>query len=112
MRPRFGAVSGGHSGDYGIGFTSPVNLAMLPIQNLKIDQQLIPRSQNDGGCSEIIQAIIALEKKIPIEVVTEGVENEVLQEHLMRWGCDYQQGFHICHPLSLEEVMKFLGPQK
>lgn len=98
--------------DYGSGYTSLANLSLLPIQGIKIDRLLISKLQSDEVSSEIVKAIIALGKKIQIKIVAEGVEDEVSQEQLVKWGCDYLQGYHICRPLPVDEITAYFTDRK
>lgn len=60
----------------------------------------------------IVKSIIDLAHNLGLVVVAEGVENEVVRNHLTRLGCDSLQGYHISVPLPVDQLEAFLANKK
>jgi len=41
-------------------------------------------------------------------VVAEGVEDQIVLDHLIELGCDMAQGYHLARPLAKDELLKLL----
>ena len=93
--------------DFGTGYSNLAYLMRLPIASLKIDQSFIGPLDQEGGTTEIVQAIILLAKNLGLRVIAEGVETAVQVDALKRLKCDAVQGFIYSGPLSYEELNKF-----
>lgn len=95
--------------DFGTGYSSLAYLRRHDIDCLKIDKSFIDTiGANDSG-TEIAETVIAMAKKLGIEVVAEGVETQVQHETLSRLGCDYVQGYLYAKPLPASELTAILA---
>ncbi|GGF69475.1 EAL domain-containing protein [Alteromonas lipolytica] len=94
--------------DFGAGFTSFSYLSKLPIDTLKLDKILIDNLHQDSLRQEFIQNLIASCKKLGIEVVAEGVEEEADLLCLQTMGCDKIQGFIYSKAVSRQDFEKLL----
>jgi len=81
--------------DFGTGFSSLVQLHRMPFTELKIDKSIIAEIDSSDGARTIARSIIDLAHNLGLEVCAEGVENEVVLQHLMDFGCDSAQGYHF-----------------
>ncbi len=94
--------------DFGTGFSSLSYLKHFPIDTLKIDRSFIrdvPRGPKDTA---ITKTIIALGRRLQLNVVAEGVETEEQLQFLKSRKCAEVQGYLIGRPLSLEEAERML----
>jgi EAL domain-containing protein (putative c-di-GMP-specific phosphodiesterase class I) len=55
-----------------------------------------------------VKAIVALAKGLGIETVAEGVETEQSWITLHNLGCDVAQGYLVCRPVPLRELVEWL----
>lgn len=94
--------------DFGTGYSSLAQLKNLPISSLKIDRSFIWDMENNRNDTHITESIIAMSKKIGVEVIAEGVEKEVQLAILKKAGCDIAQGYYISRPLPFSDFKKFL----
>jgi EAL domain-containing protein (putative c-di-GMP-specific phosphodiesterase class I) len=94
--------------DFGTGYSSLAYLRRHDIDCLKIDKSFIDTiGANDSG-TEIAETVIAMAKKLNIEVVAEGVEAQVQHDTLSRLGCDYVQGYLYSKPVSAQQLTAML----
>lgn len=90
--------------DFGTGYSSLAYLQRFPIQKLKIDRSFINDIQTDNNDAAIAKTIIGLAHNMQLQVIAEGVENEVQAEWLRRRGCDQAQGFLYAKPLTPNQL--------
>jgi EAL domain-containing protein (putative c-di-GMP-specific phosphodiesterase class I) len=50
-----------------------------------------------------VEAIIALARKLKLDIVAEGVEHETQRNFLIHGGCSSMQGFLLGRPLPIAE---------
>ena len=84
--------------DFGTGYSSLSLLRKLPLDQLKIDQSFVSRIEHDEGDDKLVQSIIALGKKLGMNVLAEGVEERAQERILSEHGCDEFQGFLYGRP--------------
>lgn len=92
--------------DFGVGYSSLSYLKSLPVKTLKVDRSFVADVTANPDLESIVDAIIALGRKLSLHVVAEGVETEAQVALLRRLGCHTLQGFHLCRPkdaVALEE---------
>jgi len=92
--------------DFGTGYSCLSYLKQFPIDVLKIDRTFV----NDIGVSEDGQAIcgviLSIAKRLGLESVAEGIENERQLEFLVAQGCEYAQGFYFGRPMKPEDLRR------
>ena len=86
--------------DFGTGYSSLAYLNRYPFHALKIDRSFVDALGIEQERTAIVEAIIGMARALGLEVIAEGVENEVQLAELSRLGCDYAQGhlFHAAMP--------------
>jgi diguanylate cyclase (GGDEF)-like protein len=92
--------------DFGTGHSSLSQLAVLPVDELKIDRSFI--AQAAGGTATILTSTIELGHSMGLKVVAEGVEEGNAWNLLRRLGCDFAQGYLISPPLAAAEIPAFV----
>ena len=95
--------------DFGTGYSSLAYLNRFPFHALKIDRSFVDALGIEQERTAIVEAIIGMARALSLDVIAEGVENEVQLAELKRLGCDYAQGhfFHAAMPEA--EVGRMLG---
>jgi diguanylate cyclase (GGDEF)-like protein len=98
--------------DFGTGYSSLGYLSQLSVDEIKIDRSFVHRVTRDPKNLALVRATIDMGHALGASVIAEGVENAATLELLDRLGCDGAQGFHICKPLSVPALERWLrrGP--
>lgn len=84
--------------DFGTGYSSLAYLHNLPVHVLKIDRQFVSRLQEGCRDSRIVTAILGIAEAMSLEVVAEGIEEQVQMEILRNMQCDRGQGYLLARP--------------
>ena len=90
--------------DFGTGYSSLNYLKRFPIDTLKIDATFVQDVQTDADDRAIIKSIIALADSMHLKIVAEGVETKAQYDILHTLGCDFIQGYYVCHPMSSDDL--------
>jgi len=90
--------------DFGTGYSSLSYLKQFPIDVLKIDQSFIRDIKYSGKDAAIITTIIHLGNSLGMEVIAEGVEEQIQVDFLTNADCEKAQGFFFARPLRAEEA--------
>ena len=89
--------------DFGTGYSSLAYLQRFPLSVLKIDRSFVRNIDSDTGSATIVEAIIALARKLKLEIVAEGVEQEAQRDFLVDGGCSSMQGYLLGRPVPMAQ---------
>jgi len=89
--------------DFGTGYSSLGYLMRFPLAALKIDRSFVADIDSSTGSAPIVEAIIALGRKLDLEIVAEGVEHEAQRSFLIRGGCSLLQGYLLGRPIPMAQ---------
>jgi EAL domain-containing protein (putative c-di-GMP-specific phosphodiesterase class I) len=90
--------------DFGVGYSTLMQLRQLPFTELKIDRFFIEDAPSSKDSALIVKSIIDLAHGLNLTVTAEGVET-VEQLRLLRdLGCDTAQGFFVARPLEADAL--------
>ncbi|WP_428339963.1 putative bifunctional diguanylate cyclase/phosphodiesterase [Mycobacterium sp.] len=90
--------------DFGSGYSTLTYLRELPIDEVKLDRQLIAPILYDRRAATIARSVIELAEEFGIASVAEGVENDDTARWLRQFGCDVVQGNFYSGPLPAGEI--------
>lgn len=93
--------------DFGTGFSSLEQLKQIPFTELKIDRSFVHKSSENQASLAILESSIGLAKRLNIQCVAEGVEDQADWDLVERLGCDAVQGYLVAKPMPAEDVMKW-----
>lgn len=94
--------------DFGTGYASMSYLARFPFDRIKIDKGFIAAMETSEVAAAIVDATMALSRKLNLEVVAEGVETNSQMARLREMGCQYVQGYLISRPMEAVDISDFL----
>src|SRR5690606_24045434 len=86
--------------DFGVGFSSMIQLARLPFSEIKIDKTFVMTAPFSEESQKITMAIIGLGHALGLQVTAEGVESEWVMSFLADTGCEFAQGYLIGRPMA------------
>jgi len=86
--------------DFGVGYSSLLELRDFPIGEVKIDRAFVADVVTDSKSQDIIGAVVSIADSIGAEVVAEGIENQRQFEMISALGCDRAQGYWLCEPMA------------
>ncbi|KHF38142.1 putative bifunctional diguanylate cyclase/phosphodiesterase [Halalkalibacter okhensis] len=90
--------------DFGMRYASFNYLRVLPVDKIKIDKAFVQNLKRNSKEDHIITSILALAKKIGVNVTAEGVETVEQAEILVAASCDELQGYLFGKPAPYEHV--------
>jgi len=94
--------------DFGTGYSSFSYIKQFAIDKIKIDRTFIKDTPQDEDDAAIVEAIIAMAKRLKLKVVGEGVETAEQLSFLRRAGCDVVQGYLLGRPMPRDEATQRL----
>lgn len=85
--------------DFGVGYSSLLELRDFPISEVKIDRAFITDITTDENSQDIVYAVVDIARSIGADVVAEGIENQEQYDMVAALGCDRVQGYWLCRPM-------------
>ena len=94
--------------DFGTGFSSFSYLHRFPLDTLKIDRSFVSNMSKSQKNLDIVTTIVLLAHKLGMDIVAEGIEQEVEKKTLQALNCEYAQGYFFAKPLPVEQINNLL----
>lgn len=91
--------------DFGTGYSSFSYLLRLPVDIVKLDGSFVARLANDLHDRAIVESVVTLARRLGMQVVAEGVEDESQRLVLERLGCHIVQGFGLGRPGDVQSLL-------
>jgi EAL domain-containing protein (putative c-di-GMP-specific phosphodiesterase class I)/FixJ family two-component response regulator len=91
--------------DFGVGYSSLVQLARMPFSEIKIDRSFVADLCHSSEAQAIIAAIVGMSDGLGMTTVAEGVENLDTYMRLRDMGCDVAQGYFIGRPMTASRAV-------
>ncbi len=90
--------------DFGTGYSSMAYLKKLVVAKIKVDKSFVMDMIKNENDNIIVRSTIDLAHNLGLTVVAEGVETQEALDRLRSLGCDTAQGYHMGHPLSIDQL--------
>lgn len=90
--------------DFGTGYSSLRYLKHLAVDILKIDRSFVHGLHLDHNDQAIVDTIVAIARKLNLEVIAEGVEDTDELAALKKLGCHMFQGYLFDKPLRADDI--------
>ena len=91
--------------DFGTGYATISELNELPFNEIKIDRRFIADMDKKDSSLAIIKSTIGLAQELKFRLVAEGIEDQVQINTLKALGCYHVQGYYLCKPRPLEQLI-------
>ena len=91
--------------DFGQGYSNVQHLLDMPIKAVRLSESIVRTAGSPGGRA-ILGGMIELTKKIPLEVMAKGADDQKAADMLREMGCDLVQGHFYADPTDKEELGK------
>jgi diguanylate cyclase len=98
--------------DFGTGHASLRHLRRFPLSEVKIDKSFVLGMATEPEDAAIVEAVVALGRRLGLRVVAEGVEDERTRRLLCEVGCEVGQGWLFARPMQAASVAGWLGRQR
>jgi diguanylate cyclase (GGDEF)-like protein len=95
--------------DFGTGYSSLSYLHRIPLDEIKIDQSFVAGLPTIGISCGIVEAIIAIARRLDLHVVAEGIETEGQAAFLKAHGVAVAQGMMLAPPMCDAEFRTLCG---
>ncbi len=94
--------------DFGMGHSSLLYLKRWAVDEVKIDRSFVDGLVNSAEDRVIVKAIVALGDALGLQLVGEGVENQMQADILAASGCKNVQGYFYSPPIEAKEMETWL----
>ncbi len=100
--------------DFGTGHSSLTRLHDIPFDELKIDRSFTHHAGQDTRLGAIFEGSLHLANQLGMDVVAEGVEDDLDWMFLRTTGCHLAQGYFIAPPMPAEALSGWIDswPQR
>ncbi|MGY3904523.1 EAL domain-containing protein [Aeromonas lusitana] len=95
--------------DFGTGHSSLAYLQAFQVDFLKIDKSFVGMIGSDALSSHIVENVIDLATRLELQLVAEGVENEVQAAYLREHKVAFQQGYLYGRPMPMKAFIEQLS---
>jgi diguanylate cyclase (GGDEF)-like protein len=95
--------------DFGSGYSALTYLRKLPIDEVKVDYDLIGHVLTDPRADAIVRAVVDLAHALNVTTVAEGVENAEIAAYLRDCGCEVAQGIYYSPPITAAAMMELMA---
>jgi len=86
--------------NFGVGYSSLLQLAQLPFSELKVDSRFVTQASVSERSREVITNVIGVSRAVGQRVTADGVEDDWTLDFLARRGCHAAQGSLIAPPMD------------
>jgi diguanylate cyclase (GGDEF)-like protein len=98
--------------DFGKGYSSFSYLQALPIDYLKIDKAFLKNVTSNKQSSAIARTIIDVGINLDLQVIAEGIEDQVTLDYVTHHRCDLGQGYYLYRPMDAQKLTQILLDEK
>lgn len=96
--------------DAGGGYASFSHILNLAPEYIKLDVNLTANIHDDRQRQALARAVIGYARELDVAVIAEAVESREQLQALAELGVHYAQGYHVGHPLPLDDQPELRAP--
>jgi EAL domain-containing protein (putative c-di-GMP-specific phosphodiesterase class I) len=94
--------------DFGVGYSTLMQLRQLPFTELKIDRFFITDATTSADSALMVKCMVDLAHGLGLTCTAEGVETEAQLNLLRELKCDVAQGYFVARPLEPEALKPWI----
>ena len=95
--------------DFGTRYSSLAYLCNFKFDKIKIDRSFVSRMSEDDTSRTIVQSVVKLGRALGMDIVAEGVEDELEAAMMTSFGCTELQGFYFSKAIAAGRISKLLS---
>jgi len=95
--------------DFGTRYSSLAYLCSFKFDKIKIDRSFVSRMSEDQISRTIVQSVVRLGRALGMDIVAEGVEDELEAAMMTNFGCTELQGFYFSKAVAARRISKLLS---
>jgi len=95
--------------DFGTRYSSLGYLCNFKFDKIKIDRSFVSRMSEDDTSRTIVESVVRLGRALGMEIVAEGVENELEATMMANFGCTELQGFYFSKAIAAGRISKLIS---
>ncbi len=95
--------------DFGTGYSSLSLLKDISVDSVKIDRSFVQYVTEVNDTAAIVSAVSQLGNKMKLNVIAEGVENQLQKSFLISAGCSHLQGYLFSRPVPVDVLRTLLN---
>ncbi len=94
--------------DFGSGYSSLNTLQEFDFDLIKLDMEFVHGLEGDYGerAQAVVSSVLYGMSRMGLDTLAEGVETNSQAQFLQNAGCNMLQGYLLCRPTSLEDILK------
>jgi EAL domain-containing protein (putative c-di-GMP-specific phosphodiesterase class I) len=98
--------------DFGSGYSSLSNFALIDVDLIKFDMDLLKNLDGNRGINKlIIQSMTEIARDVGVHTLSEGMETEFQKSFLKQAGCELAQGYLFHKPEPLDAIIERIKQQ-
>lgn len=94
--------------DFGIGYSSMLQLVKLPFSEIKIDKSFVMTATSKAESRTVISSVVSLGRSLNLCSTAEGIEDAETLDYLRYIGCDTAQGYLISRPVPESQILQWI----
>jgi diguanylate cyclase (GGDEF)-like protein len=95
--------------DFGTRYSSLAYLCNFKFDKIKIDRSFVSKMSEDDTTRTIVQSVVKLGRALGMDIVAEGVEDELEATMMTSFGCTELQGFYFSKALPAYQMTRLLS---
>jgi diguanylate cyclase (GGDEF)-like protein/PAS domain S-box-containing protein len=95
--------------DFGTGFSSLSYVSQFPFTSIKIDRSFVAALLASPRDRQVAESTIDLGRKLGLQTIAEGVEDEATAAALLALECEVGQGYLFAKPMLLPEFQEWFA---
>lgn len=98
--------------DFGTGYSNIERIIKCPFNTIKFDKSILYKALDDESMADLMTYMVQIFKKQGLEMLIEGVEDDVQNQYSIEHGFDYIQGYKYAKPQPIDELESFFSCKK